>query len=831
MIKQGETFSKIIVPNITGVFLRKRLMRLLDNGRKKPLIWVHGPAGSGKTTLVAGYIKEHNLQTLWYQVDERDDDVANLFFYLKKAKEEAFPKAGNSLPLLTPEYLAGLTTFTHRYFEQLYNAPKGPCVIVFDNYQDAPFDSMFHQVLCDGLSIVPKEITVILISRKAPHPAHSRFKRSGDMKIIGWDDLCLTAAESKGVARTQGSVKLDDHAVEQLNDRADGWVAGLLLMLENVNRDKKSDISFINTAPEVMFEYFSKEIFQGMDSDTQDFLSKTSILPHMTSKMAQDLSGNRNANSILAQLNHNNFFVVIKDNRAEPVYQYHQLFQEFLLARAKETLTTNAFSKIQKSAAKLLEESDQVLEAGELLCRFKVWKELGQLICRHAEAIIAQGMNRLIWRWLEHIPEKELAKEPWLLYWQGATRMLVNPSESIPYYEKSFKAFKIADNDKTGTIMALSGAITAITQESNDLRRLDTWIKELDHVKDNLHFSNPGKVEFQVSGNIFYAMVIKFPDHPDFDMWKELVSSLAKKSTNPNHKAFIAWTLAAHSYWTGDIVNTKIMIKLLHDVSNAKHITPLTYIMTKVTTSVGYWVTGEFKESIAATTDGLEMSRNTGIHLWDLHLLAFCAASSIGLGKLEDAGEYFKQMEPEIKKGANNYHTLTYHVMASWAAILRHDYINAKTDAEIALKLGLDLQATLPLAASQYAMAQVLHELGDYENADKHLHEAFLIAARMKSAFVELMCRIGKAQFAFDRNDNKNALIYLKEAMTLGSAKNLENFYMWRPDVMARLCVKALENDIEKAYVKHLIRSRFLVPENPPVNLPDWPWQLKIYIL
>ncbi|MGR3318266.1 MAG: hypothetical protein ACUZ8O_07260 [Candidatus Anammoxibacter sp.] len=57
MEPKKRSFSKIIVPNITGVFLRKRLMRLMDNGRKKPLIRVHGPAGAGKTTMVAGYLK------------------------------------------------------------------------------------------------------------------------------------------------------------------------------------------------------------------------------------------------------------------------------------------------------------------------------------------------------------------------------------------------------------------------------------------------------------------------------------------------------------------------------------------------------------------------------------------------------------------------------------------------------------------------------------------------------------------------------------------------------------------------------------------------------
>lgn len=48
---------------------------------------------------------------------------------------------------------------------------------------------------------------------------------------------------------------------------------------------------------------------------------------------------------------------------------------------------------------------------------------------------------------------------------------------------------------------------------------------------------------------------------------------------------------------------------------------------------------------------------------------------------------------------------------------------------------------------------------------------------------------------------------------------------------MANLCLTALQNGIEREYVIGLIRKRKLVPEIPPIEVTEWPWQLKIYTL
>lgn len=52
--------AKIAPPRINNCFQRQRLFRLLDSYQDKPLVWISGPAGCGKTTLVASYLKSRN---------------------------------------------------------------------------------------------------------------------------------------------------------------------------------------------------------------------------------------------------------------------------------------------------------------------------------------------------------------------------------------------------------------------------------------------------------------------------------------------------------------------------------------------------------------------------------------------------------------------------------------------------------------------------------------------------------------------------------------------------------------------------------------------------
>jgi LuxR family maltose regulon positive regulatory protein len=153
MKTRRASLGKTARPRLSGILPRRRLFELLDQGREAPSIWVCGPPGCGKTTLVASWLDHAAAPCLWYQLDEGDADVATFFYYLSAAAAER--DAGEPLPLLAPEHQASLPQFTRRYFQQLFAQFSGPFALVFDGCHEVPASSPLHEVLRIAIQQLP----------------------------------------------------------------------------------------------------------------------------------------------------------------------------------------------------------------------------------------------------------------------------------------------------------------------------------------------------------------------------------------------------------------------------------------------------------------------------------------------------------------------------------------------------------------------------------------------------------------------------------------------------------------------------------------------------
>jgi LuxR family maltose regulon positive regulatory protein len=817
--------SKITRPILAGVFPRKRLFGLLDRMRRQPVIWVSGPAGCGKTTLVSSYIDARNLPCLWYQIDEGDADPATFFYYLGQAAKRASPRKRKPLPLLTPEYLQGIPTFTKRYFENLYDRLKARANVVFDNYQEIPNISPLHEIILNGLSTIPEGINVILISRSETPPALIQLRANNLMGVLGWDELRLTQEESSAIIRLRSKQKVPKETIGHLHNTVDGWAAGLVLMLESIKRGIEPHKLGKLTSEEII-DYFGTVLFDKTDEEIQDFLLKTAFLPRMTARTAEELTDISHAGRILSTLSRNNYFTE-KHSLGEAVYQYHPLFREFLLSRAKRTFPKENLASLCSRAAALLEEAGQTEDAVSLLRDVSNWDGLVRLIAKHAPHIIDQGRYHPLEAWLNSVPIEILEGNPWLLYWAGTCRLLFNPSMSQKYFERAFEKFKRKE-EVPGIFLSWSGIIESIWFGQEDFKPLDRWISAFERLKDDFERFPSKEIQARVTSSMFIALTVRQPDHPEIEKWADLALASLEDHTTISSKVQALFRTALYRLFMGDFGKMIYAVNALKQLARPRDASPLALLHAKLAETIHYRVIGMHEKCLTTLFDGLEQSRKTGIHLLDKMFLVHGIASSLNANDLSTAGRLLEKLASS--SNLKPWDKCFYHLLRAWENGLRGDLGQASLHSEIVGTFAKEVGAPYTLLLSLLIRARVMHELGKYKEAAEHLEEAFGVARRIKSQFYYYYAFLLEAQFAFDKGEETCGLTSLQKAFSLGRNGGYSDT-QFVPSGIARLCVKALDAGIEVEFVRGLIRNRNLIPEKPPLHTENWPWPLRIYTL
>lgn len=821
--------AKITRPSLTGIFPRRRLFRLLKGAHDKSVIWITGPAGSGKTTLGASYLDFRKLPCLWYQTDSDDADIFTFFYYLGLAAKHAAPRYRTPLPLLTPEYLQAIPTFTRRYFEKFYARLKPPFALVFDNFQDVPPDSAFHDVIREAVSILPKGISIFLISRGDPPPSFARLRANNRILVIDWSEMRLTLDEAGELVKKQGRVSLPKELISQFHARTDGWAAGLVLLTEaykargiNVQRPGIS-------APQEIFDYFAGELLDKLDSETRDFLLITSILPTMTAETADQLTGRENAGRILSSLNRNHFFIA-KHTSGTPTYQYHPLFREFLLSLMKESLSPEGVLQIQNRAAAILAEAGRIEDAATLYRDAKNWVKFIPLILGCARSLAIQGRGHTLQGWIGSLPKHYTDHEPWLLFWRGVCFLPFSPAESKNDFEKAFGLFK-ARKDPAGKFLSLSAMFDSVAFSFDSFTEYDRLI----HVLYELRRKFPGypspEIEAGMTAAMLFALYARQPKHPDYDYWVARGRAALQSILDVDTSARILLMLALKASYDGELEKMGQMLDTFRETMAARAITPTAMVMLKVLEVNYSWLTAEFGKHRKATDEGIAFVDTTGVHTLDVFISGNGAAGALSTGEMRRADDLLKRMRSCLDKRAAAWGESFYHELAAWKCLLHGDLQRASVHADQAVKFGVE-SGGVPYEAYHYLIKAIVeHELKREPEASSHLSKVQRICSTMKTCLAEFTYLLAEARFAFDRGDETSGTEFLRKAMALGQKHGYMNTFFWIPSVMARLCVKALEAGIEVEYVRDLVRRRNLIPDTPPVECENWPWPVKIFTL
>jgi LuxR family transcriptional regulator, maltose regulon positive regulatory protein len=283
--------TKLCLPFIRpSLVTRPRLQEQLVQGLRGPLTLIIAPAGFGKTTLAASAVVRCGAPVAWLSLDPNDNQSGRFLDYVIAAFQVADNRIGDEsaqllrgMPQASPE--AVLTSLINDL-----NAAATDIVLVLDDYQFISSQAVHEQVLF-LLEHCPATLHLLIATRSDPPLPLARLRVRGQMMELRTEDLRFTPDETAQFLNEMMSLHLDAESVTMLEQRTEGWIAGLQMAALSM-RDRGDVRGFIegfSGTNRYILDYLLEEILNRQSSPIQRFLLYTSVLERFNAPLCDAL--------------------------------------------------------------------------------------------------------------------------------------------------------------------------------------------------------------------------------------------------------------------------------------------------------------------------------------------------------------------------------------------------------------------------------------------------------------------------------------------------------------------------------------------------------------
>ena len=286
--------SKFRVPAVPDhVVHRARLVDLLDDLAAYPVTAIVAPAGAGKTTLAADWVRHSGRPSAWLALDDTDRDPAQFWSAVVLAVDE------------------------------LAEAP-GSVLVIDDVHRVDDQEAASRTALVEFVEHRPDWLHLLLLSRRRPPLPVDRLRANGALADIGFD--ALRFSDDEALAMLSGLCP--DTAADELPPVADwagGWAAALQLAALAV----RSRRAALPESDRLVDSYVWHEVLRAERVELVSMLLSTAVVDRMNFGLAEALTARPDTGDLLLEAEERGLFVTSLDPGGW--FELHGLVREMLL--------------------------------------------------------------------------------------------------------------------------------------------------------------------------------------------------------------------------------------------------------------------------------------------------------------------------------------------------------------------------------------------------------------------------------------------------------------------------------------------------------------------
>ena len=341
--------TKLYLPLLRSPFLvpRPRLVEQLDAGLAGRLTLVSAPAGFGKTTLIADWIRtrreisgvglEAGTVFAWVSLDEADNDTVLFWSYVLAALDRAgVPAAQQLLASLSASSSPPITAVITHLLNSLETF-EGRIVLALDEYHVID-EGAIHEQIGFLLDHLPPQLHLVLLTRADPPLSLSRWRARRELAEVRQADLRFERPEADHLLNELLALELSADEVAVLEQRTEGWPAGLqmaALALGQRDVDRQAFIDSFAGSHFYIMTYLVDEVLRQQPRDVQQFLQQTAVLRRMCAPLCTAVTGSAESGMLLQELYRRNLFLIALDE-AHYWFRTHRLLSDLLAARLEQ---------------------------------------------------------------------------------------------------------------------------------------------------------------------------------------------------------------------------------------------------------------------------------------------------------------------------------------------------------------------------------------------------------------------------------------------------------------------------------------------------------------